>query len=95
MRILAIYITVTDFTAALSTTTEFHYSLFHFAMVDNTKPCFTYSQSHVSMFHVKAVELLSVNVASEPLGLEKQFPHKIQKQVSFFPALHLVQTETA
>jgi hypothetical protein len=95
MRILAINTTVIDFTAALSATTAFYYSLFHFAMLENAKICFTYSQFHVSMFHVKVVELSSVGVALELLGLETQFPHKIQKQVSSFLALHLAQTGRA
>ena len=64
-------------------------------MLKNIKLCLTYSQFHVSMFHGKAVELLSASAASELLGLGIQFLHKIQRQASFFLALRLVQTETA
>jgi hypothetical protein len=55
----------------------------------------TYSQFHASTFHETAVELLSTSAASELLGLGIQFLHKIQRQASFFLALHLVRTETA
>ena len=64
-------------------------------VLENIKLCLTYSQFHVSTFHEKAVELLSASAASELLGLGIQFLHKIQRQASFFLALHLVQTETA